>query len=389
MRLDELPFYAYLRTTYAQFATETWHKSIEKFQRERTWEGIEIPSYCYLPSPVSIDVLNSLKLPQISPVVYDYTNYLERGNTVASYSGVASVWEGWNRTKGVYTFDKDLFSALTSTPLKGEVPVDMFHRLPEWVICIQFPEDCGGSHDFWGMFVWINSTRALIQSKEAREVYDVESELKVWFIPKGRDVFTIPTYLPLVPGKSIEELRDVVEAAWAHLMAGPSHVRNMSKQQLESGMDRLRANRKLWEEYYPYMNLVLYLCAENREVEDAKGQGRQTVPPGHPRLSSHGRKTWSRDKIVQWDVGYRIGAVLRFHKEQQEKPMEPVTRDDGTTYTPKRPHSRIFHWHTYWRGKRESEERHRILKFLPVTFVNCDTDTELPIVERRVKEDKP
>lgn len=38
----------------------------------------------------------------------------------------------WRVSKGIYVFDETLLENLWNTPLDGDLPTDLFFRLPEW-----------------------------------------------------------------------------------------------------------------------------------------------------------------------------------------------------------------------------------------------------------------
>jgi hypothetical protein len=42
-------------------------------------------------------------------------------------------------TQGMYGFDKDVAKALTDTGLEGDIPTDLFLRLPEWCVYLETP----------------------------------------------------------------------------------------------------------------------------------------------------------------------------------------------------------------------------------------------------------
>lgn len=46
----------------------------------------------------------------------------------------------WRPTQGIYRFDPELYDAIVSTPLEGDIPADVLTRLPEWCVYIETPE---------------------------------------------------------------------------------------------------------------------------------------------------------------------------------------------------------------------------------------------------------
>ena len=60
---------------------------------------------------------------------------------------------------------------------------------------------------------------------------------------------------------------------------------------------------------------------------------------------------------------------------------------DNKGGTPKSPHSRRGHWHHFWTGAKNSDDRKLILKWIAPTFINKNLSTDsvqLNIVEGRI-----
>src|SRR5690606_6284503 len=58
----------------------------------------------------------------------------------------------WRMTQGIYRFDESLYPAITSTPLAGDIPCDVLHRMPEWCVYVETPSLTwlnGPLHGFW------------------------------------------------------------------------------------------------------------------------------------------------------------------------------------------------------------------------------------------------
>lgn len=85
-------------------------------------------------------------------------------------------------------------------------------------------------------------------------------------------------------------------------------------------------------------------------------------------------------EIRKWDVGIRMGSVIRAANREIEEVKEVVLNKEEKEINepkqhkatiPKKPHSRRAHWQYYWYGKKDgSEVRYRRLKFVEATFVN-------------------
>jgi len=49
---------------------------------------------------------------------------------------LATILAPWRVSKTVYQFDPDIYNALIQTSLRGNIPVELLFRLPEWAVYI-------------------------------------------------------------------------------------------------------------------------------------------------------------------------------------------------------------------------------------------------------------
>jgi hypothetical protein len=137
-----------------------------------------------------------------------------------------------------------------------------------------------------------------------------------------------------------------------------------------------------WRFMPKILQLVLYICAENKEIEENALQKNITKKP-------KGKK-YIKDKYREvqiWDCGNKISEKIRtFLVSNNKRNLSNLGVGDGKT---KAPHSRKGHWHHFWTGKRNSEERKLILKWVAPTFVNGNPNTvNINVVENENLEIK-
>jgi hypothetical protein len=123
--------------------------------------------------------------------------------------------------------------------------------------------------------------------------------------------------------------------------------------------------------------LLLYLCAENRELYMGSDEGPRIV------TTKKGKRLFARQSPNVMPAGMRVGAAIRAY--QQPDPHVVVDDSETGTGTTVVPHLRKAHWHTFWTGPRHDvSKRRRILHFLPPIPVNVDALNDLQAVVRPV-----
>lgn len=275
----------------------------------------------------------------------------------------------WRYSKGVYRYDRDLYEAIIATPLNGDLPAELFYRLPEFCVYIETPgmTFSNGVSAIRGMFVHLDHS-ATDGVVDLRFLLDAEAS-------EGEEQLPVPMAIQLGPWTIEEGLsRMLIDADNTGVRY---EVRGQNGEPLSSAnaVEKQALVRHIATFMRPLLSLVLYLCAEERDVTS----GGAEEAPLRPTLTrtSKGAKLFPVDKVKTWDVGYRIGPRLRAAREKSEE--SGGVREAHT----KRPHIRKAHWHTFWRGPR-SEQRIPFVKWLPPIPINVDDVDSLPLVERLV-----
>lgn len=117
------------------------------------------------------------------------------------------------------------------------------------------------------------------------------------------------------------------------------------------------------------IQLVLYICAENKEIEENPEQKMITRKPTN--------KQFIKDKYREvqiWDCGNKISEKIRTFLISEKK-SDSLHGEVGISGGTKAPHSRKGHWHHFWTGKMNTDERKLILKWVAPTFVNGTPNT--------------
>lgn len=121
------------------------------------------------------------------------------------------------------------------------------------------------------------------------------------------------------------------------------------------------------------IQLVLYICAENAEVEEnpeTKPYTRKPKPGTPPKDV--------RREIRTWDVGVKFASNVRKARESMEI-REHSVGGNGERNSP-RPHTRRGHWHHYWTGSETAGNRKLILKWTAPIFVGGNRDDTITTI---------
>lgn len=291
---------------------------VDEFRQDRGKGLPNWPNWCFLPMSAFYAIVSSDAKVDCLP--------LKLIGDVARLSALGT----WRISQGVYRVDPDLAKALIDSPITGSISMDVLYRLPEWCIYVETPEYSFNQQKLYGFFVhleWdVNTTRT-----ELRFLMDGEKGL-------------LPFVLHLGPWTVTEALdRATSEASKQAVGIGLSH---------EADMDVIE---HLAMEVRPLVSLLLYLCSETPEYH-----GSVPSRPA-PKKTKKGWRLFPPPKPKIIEIGKTIGAALRAEFSQET-----------TEGKSKRPHIRRGHWHGFWTGKKDSEQKF-IYKWLPPNSVNVET----------------
>lgn len=248
----------------------------------------------------------------------------------------------WRATQGIYRFHPALLRELQSTPITGDIPADVLLRLPEWCVYIETPgfKVCG--NELPGFWAHLDCDVGRQNERELRFLLDH---------PKYE--CPVPVMIPLC-GSLAGAMAKAVEAGEACSLSMGIPLSHCAPEHVE------RFAQDISKEFGPLVSLVLYLCADEAEIE-ARGPLPPRVVQGKKRSICPAPKA----PIVHL-TGMRIGAKLELARARYE-------RSEGQTGESVRPHVRRAHWHHYWTGPREGERR-TVLRWLSPILVGYGDD---------------
>lgn len=298
-------------------------KQVDMFRQSRGVDLPKWPAWCFMPMAAWYAIVSEGKqMPH---------------HLVPDVARIAAIGT-WRYSKGIYRVDPDLLSALAETTLTGPIPSEVLLRLPEWSLYVETPgmHWSGNSlHGFWVHLEWDANT----ERRELRMLLDTDEDL-------------IPQILHI--------------GAWTVTEAVD---RWFSEAQRQAEMHRIAlpgaaispdAVQAMAEQVQPLLAIVMYLCADEPDIDDDKQPGAKPERPQPKRTKKHGWKLFQAEKPRYWTVGGAVGQQLRNINAEQE----------GERKGPK-PHLRRAHWHGFWTGPREGERKF-MYKWLPPTVVAGD-----------------
>lgn len=261
-------------TLYGRRYPNAW--DLAKDVRARKGAGFpDWPEWCFLPLPGAMEIVARSGGPD---------GQVELMLEASRLAALAP----WRITKGVYRFDPDVLEALWHTPIEtGDVPHEVFYRLPEWCVYVETPgkklplSDDGTRRETAGFFAHLNSYEGMGFS-ELRVVLDVADEE--------------PFLFPLMLGLTEPTLEQCLLADAARSATRYAEETGKEPYAPEDLLDHLTALLG------PPLSLALYLCT-SASITNADSQGRER--PGNPALRKAGKgsgKLLAAGSVSAWKV---------------------------------------------------------------------------------------
>lgn len=256
----------------------------------------------------------------------------------------------WRMGKGVYRFAPEVYESLIAQPLDGQLPIDLFDRLPEWAVYIESPGLTFDGAPIAGFVAQLDFDMTKRQKDLQFILYQSGS-------PKRRAVA-----LPLIGGTLNDALQKLDEY----------DAEELSKH----GKRSTRLATTMREDFVPLLQLVLYLCSDDPDMPSIQ----------HPRarMRQSGAVDTPKDPRV-WEVGVRIGAAIRRYHNTPESSRESCEQSES--HSSPRPHIRRAHWHHFWTGPLDGDRR-LVLHWLPPIPVGTNWEDENPVVIHPVRDNK-
>ena len=306
-------------------------KRVEMFRQSRGADLPKWPSWCFLPMAAWYAIVTeTFQTQQLN---------IEQAAQVSKLAAIGT----WRYSQGIYRYQPEFYKAVTATVPNGELPSEVFYRLPEWCIYVETPEMKWFDEElygFWCHLEWdVNAER---------------TELRLLMNTSGRLV-GVPIHIG--PWTLTEAMDSVfVEAKKQAQTIGETFDPSPNLEE------------KMSASLHGIVSMILYLCSEEPEIDDMRQPGSTPERP-KAKKTKQGWRLFPAEKPRIWVVGEHIGQALSVERGSYEK-------SDGVRSV--RPHFRRAHWHGYWTGPRDGERKF-LYKWLPPLLVrgtSTDEDNE-------------
>lgn len=340
MRVQELRPWQHL-TAASKMYPKAW-TLVEDFRNDRGKGLPDWPSWCFLPMAgwyaIVSDTVGQQRLP------------LHLMSDVARLAAIGA----WRYSQGIYQFEESFYSALTDTPVLKELPVEILFHLPEWSIYIETPGKKWNGVNIYGFWAHLE-----------HDANTERAELRL-LIDREKDLLPIPLHI----GK------------WTLQEAIERYVQEARNNATFSGMPFLvpeeSYTQTVSEELSSLLPLLLYICSERPDIASDRKMG-ESPEHAQPKRTKRGWRLFAPDRPRIWTIGKNIGQQLR----QAQQEAHNLTRTSGP-----KPHLRRAHWHGFWTGSRDQQQKF-VLKWLPPILVAADNKEDKRQTERDLVVDNP
>lgn len=289
----------------------------------------------------------------ISAALSALTQYMAMPLAAAQASFAAAL-ATWRRGKYIYKFDESLMYEIASMADDIKIPVEILYQMPAQCIYIEFTNDPKPNYPA-GFFAHVE-----------HDVNTGGKELRMHVIGKSGNCI-VQYIVHLIPGGTIND--------------GIDEAINLIRQNSKNGLSKLLGEFSaqyldhIRDDAIQLVQLVLYICAENAEIEENEAQAKI--------YRKSGTIIDKYREIRKYDVGVKTGVILR--RNEKSRNYIPVTESDKSNPAWQvRSHLRRAHWHHFWTGSGENKKL--ILRWVNSVIVNPQLGEEAPVTIIKINE---
>lgn len=279
----------------------------------------------------------------------------------------------WRYTQGIFRFAPSFAKALCSSSLKGDIPWEVFLRLPQWSIYVETPNIRYGNDILVGFWAHLQNEDISMERPALKLLLNLVKDNGEGFLSS----FAMP-----LEATSLEAFLKQRYEGWLTNPLRPEdeaamHIKSVDHLALYRS-EEVRAafyahNVKLMR---PILAMLLYLCTTEPDIvsnrkpglKPANNEGRH-VKKGFRLFPAEGPHIWNVGQSMENDMAKHYRVV---HDESQSLPSGKKREV--------RSHVRSAHWHGYWKGRRpkaeEKDMREFIFHWIPPLLVRGSRDVE-------------
>ena len=304
-------------------------KHVDMFRQSR---GVDLPKwhdYCFLPMAAWYSIISNTKyggMPLSVTAMKDLQMLAACGT--------------WRYTQGIYQFDPDIYNAVIDSKINGALPSTVLVRLPEWCLYVETPDLQVSDQKCYGFFVWLE-----------HDMNKFHTELRI-LVDGEKEIVSVPLHLGDWDLKTAVE-KYIDESGFQGAKIG---------HEISYTADDISA---ISADIMPIVSLILYICSDEPDLSNLEKPSENPSQP-QPKKTKKGWRLFPADNPKIWSVGLNDGETLR-------KQVKEWQTNTGRTV---KPHVRRGHYHTYWIGKRGSDEQKAISKWIMPTIVGAKDDDE-------------
>ena len=294
-----------------------------------------------------------------------------RDDWIANQALILSAICPWRYTQGIYRFAPSFAKALCASTLKGDIPCEVFLRLPQWSIYVETPKMRYDNAVLVGFWAHLQNADISMEKPELKLLLNLVKD-------NGESFFSSFT-MPLEP----TTIESFIKQRFEGWLTKPLTPEDETAMHLKS-VDHLALYRseEVREAFYahnvklmrPILAMLLYLCTTEPDIvsnrkpglKPANNEGRH-VKKGFRLFPAEGPHIWNVGQSMENDMAKHYRVV---HDESQSLPSGKKREV--------RSHVRSAHWHGYWKGRRpkaeETDMREFIFHWIPPLLVRGSRD---------------
>jgi len=341
----------------------TYDKLAEMFSMKETAQALSkyyMTVYYDVPNNFVMDYLRGLKPHnEVIEFIYQTTkDDIDRNTSVHSAFGSFQYimqYKEWTKSKQSFVFDKDLITELIRTDTNLCIPHDVFDRMPYKSVYMDFSANPEIAEKVKMDGCMVQVLKEKIQDEDFFIIL-------AGLYKDGKNTFMRGNVLLNQKGKAevtIQDLTgDIVEL---------DHLKNKAGMvKTDIPMQTLLITQAL-----------LYLCSYEPDIRESSSSKAQ-----YNAAKKNKKKSSKADKPMrEYKVGERFGIAYRKWTESGVG----KNKNSAATGRHNKPHIRKAHWHRYWVGKRNSDDRELVIKWVSECLCGTDKDDKLDTVKHKVR----